>query len=320
MEEKKVVIIGGGPSGYAAAIYLARARIKMIVLAGEQAGGQLMFTTEVENYPGFKDGVMGPVLMQTVREQAEKFGAEIKNENVTKVDFSGEIKKIWTGEILYQADAVIVSTGAKSRMLNIGEEKFLGRGVSTCAVCDAAFFKGKNVAVVGAGDAAMEDVMALKKFASKVYLIHRREELRASKIMQEKALEGVELLLNSEIISIKTSEKLEGITIKNNKTSENLEMVLDGLFLAIGHLPSTDLFKGHLELDERGYLMIKMMTDGITRKDWLEGYPTQTSVVGVFGAGDVADVRYKQAATASGMGVQAALDAEKFLTGVVSGY
>lgn len=314
MGEKKVVIIGGGPSGYAAAIYLARARIKTIVLAGEQAGGQLMFTTEVENYPGFKDGVMGPTLMQTVREQAEKFGAEIKNENVTKVDFSGEIKKVWTGETLYQADAVIVSTGAKSRMLGIGEEKFLGRGVSTCAVCDAAFFKEKNVAVIGAGDAAMEDLLALKKFASKVYLIHRREELRASKIMQEKALGGVELLLNSEVISIKTSEKLEGVTIKNNKTSENLEMALDGLFLAIGHLPSTDLFKGHLDLDERGYLMIKMMTDGITRKDWLEGYPTQTSVVGVFGAGDVADVRYKQAATASGMGVMAALDAEKFLT------
>jgi len=224
MEEKKVVIIGGGPSGYSAAIYLARARIKTIVLAGEQAGGQLMFTTEVENYPGFKDGVMGPVLMQTLREQAEKFGAKIKNENATKVDFSGEIKRIWVGETEYQADAVIVSTGASSRMLGIGEEKFLGRGVSTCAVCDAAFFKEKQVAVIGAGDAAMEDLLALKKFANKVYLIHRREELRASKIMQEKALEGVELLLNSEVVSIKTSERLEGVTLKNNKTLENSDL------------------------------------------------------------------------------------------------
>lgn len=314
--DKKVIIIGGGPASYAAAIYLARARIETTIFAGEQAGGQLMFTTEVENYPGFKDGVMGPALMMTMREQAERFGTVIKNENVTKVELAGEIKKVWIGEVEYQADAVIVSTGAKSRMLGIGEEKLLGRGVSTCAVCDAAFFKDKSVAVVGGGDAAMEDLMALKKFAQKVYLIHRREDLRASKIMQEKALGGVEKILGVEVVKVMGETKLEKI-----KLSDGQEMALDGLFLAIGHLPRTELFTDQLELDEQGYLVIKMTKSGVdNKKEWLEGFPTQTNVRGVFGAGDVADIRYKQAATAAGMGVMAALDAEKFLTGVVSGY
>lgn len=306
---RDVIIIGAGPSGYTAGIYLARAGLKPLILAGEKAGGQLMLTTKVENFPGFSNGIMGPKLMEEMRVQAEKFGAEIENKDVTKVELIGDVKKVWVKDKEYQAKAVIISTGARARMLNVGEEKFLGRGVSTCAVCDAAFFKDKVTYVVGGGDAAMEEVMALKRQTNSVGLIYRGDKLRASKIMQDKVLNGIEVIWNSEVVVVKGEQKLEKIKIKNSKTKEEEELPADGLFLAIGHLPETSLFKGVLELDEKGFL-----------KTGMADLPTQTSVVGVFGAGDVVDFRYRQAITAAGMGCMAALDAEKFLTGSVSGY
>ncbi|OGD73654.1 thioredoxin-disulfide reductase [Candidatus Collierbacteria bacterium RIFOXYB2_FULL_46_14] len=317
MEDKKwdVVIVGGGPSGYTAAIYLSRATLSVLVLAGTKAGGQLMNTTEVENFPGFKDGVMGPDLMMTMEAQAKKFGAEVRYEDVTKVELIGETKRVWVGDEEVKAKAVIISTGASSKMLGLGEEKWMGKGVSTCAVCDAAFFKEKISAVVGGGDAAMEDALALAKYASEVYLIHRRDSLKASKIMQERVTANpkIKIIWKSEVVEVKGSEKLEGIKIKNVETGLTTDIVVDGLFLAIGHFPATELFKGQVDLDDKGFLKT-----GITNGDvkvWLEGYPTMTSVDGVFGCGDVVDFKYKQAITAAGMGCQAALDAEKYLTG-----
>ncbi|MBU1200386.1 thioredoxin-disulfide reductase [Patescibacteria group bacterium] len=300
---RDVIIIGAGPAGYTAGIYLARAGLKPLILAGEQAGGQLMWTTEVENYPGFSSGIMGPKLMEDMRAQAEKFGAEIENKDVTKIDFQEEVKKVWVNEKEYVAKVVIVSTGARARMLGVGEEKLLGRGASTCAVCDAAFFKDKVTYVVGGGDTAMEEVMALKRQSKSVGLIYRGDKLRASKIMQDKALSGVEVTWNSEVVGVVGEQKLEKIKVKDVKTGEEKELLADGLFLAIGHLPETSLFEGQLELDENGYL--------VTGKTDL---PTQTSLRGVFGAGDVVDFRYKQAVTAAGMGCMAALDVEKYLS------
>lgn len=314
---KDVIIIGAGPAGYTAAIYTSRARLETQVIAGVQAGGQLMWTTEVENFPGFREGIMGPELVAGMAAQAERFGAEFKRADVAKVDFSGPIKKIWVGDEVLEAKAVIITTGAKARMLGIGEEKLLGRGVGTCAVCDAAFYKGKTVYVVGGGDAAMEDAMALTKFATSVTLINRTDKIRASKIMQEKVLGElkVPVISNSEVIAVNGQLKLETITLKNTQTGEESILPADGLFLAIGHTPTTELFKDVLELDEYGYLVT-----GITSKAqqssfdlYKESYPTQTSVEGVFGAGDVVDFRYRQAITAAGMGCQAALDVEKYL-------
>ncbi|KKT35059.1 MAG: Thioredoxin reductase [Candidatus Collierbacteria bacterium GW2011_GWA1_44_12] len=328
MESREVVIIGGGPSGFTAALYLARATLKPLVLAGEKKGGQLMFTTEVENYPGFPEGVMGPDLMVRMEEQAKKFGAEIRQVNATKVEFINGVKKIWVGDELIETKAVVISTGASSRMLGLGEEKLLGRGVSTCAVCDAAFFKDKKTVVLGGGDAAMEDALALSKFASEVTMIHRRDEFRASKIMQDKVLSNpkIKVIWSTEIVGVKGGGKLEGIRIKNS-TGEESDLQIDGLFLAIGHLPETSLFKDQVELDEKGYLtttMTAMMQSNkwrVSDKDiWRDGYPTMTSRAGVFGCGDVVDYRYKQAVTAAGMGCQAALDVEKYLTGNVSSW
>ncbi len=322
VEEKKwdVIIIGGGPSGYTAALYLSRATLSVLVLAGVRAGGQLMNTTEVENFPGFKDGVMGPDLMMNMEAQAKKFGAEVRYEDVAKVELVGETKKVWVGDKKIEAKAVIISTGASSKMLGLGEEKWMGKGVSTCAVCDAAFFKEKITTVVGGGDAAMEDALALAKYASEVYLIHRRDSFKASKIMQERVTTNpkIKIIWKSEVVEVKGSEKLEGIKIKNVETGLTTDMVVDGLFLAIGHFPATELFNSQVDLDEKGFLKT-----GITNGNanvWLEGYPTMTSVDGVFGCGDVVDFRYKQAITAAGMGCQAALDAEKYLTGKVSSY
>lgn len=304
---RNVIVIGGAPAGYTAALYLSRALLKPLVLAGEQAGGQLMWTTEVENFPGFPDGIMGPELMVKMRDQAEKFGAEIKDENMTKVDLSGEIKKIWVGEIEYQAKTVIIATGAKSRMLQIGEEKYWGKGLSVCAVCDAAFFKNKRAMVVGGGDAAMEDALALAKFALSVDIIHRQDTFRASKIMQErvKANNKINIIWGSEVVGVTGESKLETVKFKNIKSEKIQEIGMDGLFLAIGHVPTTELFEGILDLDERKYLKTKQLFGS--------DYPTQTSRVGVFGAGDVVDHKYRQAITAAGMGCMAALDAEKFL-------
>lgn len=315
-----VVIIGGGPSGYTAALYLSRATLSVLVLAGTKAGGQLMNTTLVENFPGFKEGVMGPDLMLTMEAQAKTFGAEVRYENVTKVELSGEIKKVWVGEKEINSKVVIISTGASSKMLGLGEEKLMGKGVSTCAVCDAAFFRDKITVVVGGGDAAMEDALALAKYAKEVNLVHRKEEFRASKIMQDRvrANQKIKIIWSSEVVEAKGSEKLEGIKIKNILSDEVTDLPAEGLFLAIGHFPATELFKGQVNLDEKGFLKTGI-THG-TEDVWLEGYPTMTSVEGVFGCGDVVDFKYKQAITAAGMGCQAALDAEKYLTGKTSSY
>lgn len=322
MEEKiwDVVIIGGGPSGYTAAIYTARAMLSTLVLSGTAAGGQLMNTTEVENFPGFAKGIMGPDLMVEMMEQAKRFGAVLEMENVTSVELGSEIKKIFVGGREISTKTVIVSTGAGSKMLNVGEENFIGRGVSMCAVCDAAFFRDKITYVVGGGDAAVEDAMALSKFASEVNLVVRREELRASKIMQERVKNNpkVKIIWNSEVVGVTGEDKLELIKLKNSKTQKIEELAAEGLFLAIGHFPNTKLFKSQLELDEKGFL--KTGINGGIEVDWLEGYPTMTSMDGVFGAGDVVDFKYKQAISAAGMGCQAALDVEKYLTGKTSSY
>ena len=337
---RNVIVIGGAPAGYTAAIYLARATLSPLVLAGENAGGQLMFTSEVENYPGFSKGIKGPDLMDEMRKQAERFGAEIKNENVTKVDFAGEIKKVWVNETLYQARAVVLALGASSRMIGAGEEKYYGKGMSTCAVCDAAFYKDKTVFVVGGGDAAMEDALALARFTNKVTIIHRKAEFRASKIMQKRVLEEkkIPVLWETEVVGVGGENKLEVIKLlakpdlasrdKNSKTQNIEEIKADGLFLAIGHTPATDILKGHVELDNHGYLITKLTSPKAThlggqasnQEVWLNGYPTQTSVAGVFGAGDMVDIRYRQAVTAAGMGCMAALDVEKYLTGSISGW
>ena len=315
---REVIVIGSGPAGYAAAIYLARARLNPLVLAGEKAGGQLMLTTEVENYPGFAKGIQGPELMVEMRTQAEKFGAEIRNENVTKVELGGEFKKVWVGDQLEESKVVIVTTGARAKMLNVGEERLLGRGVSTCATCDAAFFKDKVTYLVGGGDVAMEDALALAKFAKRVEIVHRRDEFRASKVMQERVLgeDKVKVRWSSEVVGVKGENRLEGIKIKNVKTGKEEELEADGLFLAIGHIPDTDFLGDAIEVDSHGYVVTRMVRDGVgERREWLEGYPTMSSVEGVFAAGDVVDFRYRQAITAAGMGVQAALDVEKYLTG-----
>lgn len=322
MKKYDVIVIGGGPSGYTSAIYLSRDTLSVLVLAGAQPGGQLIFTTEVENFPGFSKGIMGPDLMMEMETQAKRFGAEVMYSEVTKVDLTGEIKKVWVGETMYEARAVVVSTGASSKMIGIGEEKYIGRGVSTCAVCDAAFFKNKKTFVVGGGDAAMEDTLALVKFADEVTVVHRREEFKASKIMQERVLSNpkVKVLWNSEVIEVAGEPKLSSIKVKDVKTGEITEHQLDGLFVAIGHVPATKLFEEKLELDEKGYLrttMTALMSSTkwrVSEKDmWLDGYPMMTSVEGVFGCGDVVDYRYRQAVTAAGMGCQAALDVEKYL-------
>ena len=324
-EERNVIIIGSGPAGYTAALYLARARLSALMFIGEQWGGQLMLTTEVENYPGFSQGIMGPDLMTEMRKQAERFGTEVVEANVTSVDFSSNPFKIFVGDgeqrKEHQAKTVIISTGARARMLNVGEEKMLGRGVSTCAVCDAPFFKDKVTFTVGGGDAAMEEVLALVKHAKEVTLICRRDEFKASKIMQKRVLEDnkdkVKVLWNTEVKGVKGEGKLEAIVVENKKTGEKQTLSTDGLFLAIGHIPETEIFKEQVELDKKGYLVthLNSLKSEVAEKVWLEDYPTMTSVDGVFGAGDVVDFRYRQAVTAAGFGCMAALDVERYLTG-----
>lgn len=313
---ENVIVIGSGPAGYTAAIYLARAELKPVVLAGEKAGGQLMWTTEVENFPGFKEGIMGPELMAKMREQAARFGANIQDKNVTKVDFSKKPFKVWIGEQERQAKAVIIATGAESMKLGVeGEDKFLGKGVSTCAVCDAPFYKdAEKVMVVGGGDSAMEEVMAVAKYAKKVVLVHRRDYLRASVAMQNKVqvLENVEYLLSHEVIEILGKQKTEGVKVKNIKSGEMSEMKIDGIFISIGYKPVSEIFRGQVDLDEKNYIKTKMIYEARVQL-WLDEYPTMTSVEGVFACGDVVDFRYRQAVTAAGFGTMAALDVEKFL-------
>jgi len=322
METRSVIVIGGAMAGYTAALYLARATLKPLVIAGSHAGGQLMYTTLVENYPGFSQGVQGPKLMEEIKKQVEKFGAEVILEDVSRVDFAGEVKKVWVGEKQYQAKAIILATGAMSRMLNMGEEKLLGRGVSTCAVCDAAFYKDKTVFVVGGGDAAMEDALALLKFTDKVTIVHRGDSFRASQIMQDRVKEkNIAVMWNSELIGVEEKEgKLSAIKVKGG--SETKILPADGLFLAIGHVPATKFLLSQVELDSHEYLLTNMtMNKPVNNQEiWLNDYPTQTSVKGVFGAGDMVDIRYRQAITAAGMGCMAALDAERFLTGSTSSW
>ncbi len=300
---ENVIIIGSGPAGLTAAIYNARALLKPFMIEGEEVGGQLMTTTEVENWPGFEHGIMGPELMAVIKKQAERFGTRFLSRNVTKVDFSSRPFKMWVGDELFQSRAVIISTGASAKYLGLdSERKFLGRGVSACATCDGAFFRNQEVAIVGGGDTAMEEATFLTRFASKVYIVHRRDSFRASKIMVEKALKNpkIEVLWNSAIEDIMGDKIVESIKIRNLEKNEVYEKKLQGVFIAIGHKPNTDLFKGQLEMNEVGYLKTKPGT-------------TYTSVEGVFAAGDVADHVYRQAITASGTGCMAAMDSERWL-------
>lgn len=320
----KVIIVGSGPSGYAASIYTARAFLKPLLFAGEQHSGQLMFTTEVENYPGFENGIMGPDLMGEMRKQAQRFGTTIFDKNVTKVDFSQKPFTVFQNDKAYYAESVIITTGATSIRLGVpGEDRLLGRGVATCAVCDAPFYRNKKTFVVGGGDAAIEDAMALTKYADSVTMVVRKDSFRASKIMQEKVLSHpkIAILWNSQVVEVEGETRLESVSIHNNKTSETVKHHIDGLFLAIGHKPATEIFKGQLDLDEKGYIITRLglgktsisLAHNNTDSHGLLAYPTMTSVEGVFAGGDVVDFRYRQAITAAGFGTMAALDAEWYL-------
>jgi thioredoxin reductase (NADPH) len=302
MMTEKVVIVGSGPAGYTAAIYTARADLKPVMIEGMERGGQLMLTTDVENYPGFPDGIMGPEMMEGFRKQAERFDTRILSSNVTKVDFSARPFKLWVDDDEYSADSVIISTGASAQWLGIDSETRLrGHGVSACATCDGFFFRDKEIAVIGGGDSAAEEALFLTKFASKVYVIHRRDELRASKIMATRVLEHdkIEMVWDTVVEEVLGDEVMTGLQIRNRITDEVSELPVEGMFLAIGHTPNTRIFEGHIDLDEKGYI--------------LTGDNTMTSVAGVFAAGDVTDHVYRQAITAAGMGCQAAIDAERWL-------
>ena len=305
-----VIIIGSGPSGLTAAIYSTRAALSTLVIGGYKWGGQLMLTTEVDNYPGFPEGIMGPELMEKFKAQAERFGAEVKLVDVESVDFRqiGDFRVVGDGET-YQGRSVIIATGADTRWLGLpNEEKLIGRGISSCAPCDAAFFKDKKVIVVGGGDSAMEEAQVLTKFANEVTIVHRRDKFRASDAMQQKVLANpkVKVIWNSEVAEILGDDKVTGVEIKNTQTNEISKVEIDGVFVAIGHDPVTKLFQGQVGLDEKGYIK-KMINDK---------WPTinmMTSVEGVFVAGDVHDYHYKQAVTAAALGCQAAMDCEKWL-------
>ena len=305
---RHVIIIGSGPAGLTAAIYAARANLNPLVIEGEPSstsdhpGGQLMLTTDVENFPGFPDGIMGPELMLNFRAQAVRFGAEFLTEKVTRVDFSERPFRVWVHDREFRADAVIVSTGARSLMLGLeAEAKLLGHGLSTCATCDGFFFRGHDIAVVGGGDSAVEEATFLTKFADKVTLIHRRDELRASKIMQDRAFSNpkIEFLWNHTVTDILGEHTVEGIEVTSTVDGSTSTLPVTGVFVAIGHRPNTDLFAGVLDMDENGYLRTH---DG-----------TRTSVDGVFACGDVQDHVYRQAITAAGSGCMAAIDAERWL-------
>jgi thioredoxin reductase (NADPH) len=323
MNTRKVIVIGSGPAGLTAAIYAARASLDPLVLEGEpsstsdQPGGQLMLTTDVENYPGFPEGIMGPELMSRFREQALRFGADVRTEKASRVDLSARPFGVWVGdpdadEPTYQAEALIISTGAQSLMLGLDREtELVGHGVSTCATCDGFFFRDQDIAVVGGGDSAMEEALFLSKFARTVTIIHRRDELRASKIMQERAFanEKIRFLWNHVVDGLEGDTKLTGITVRNVLTDEVTPLAVTGMFVAIGHKPNTDLFKGQLEMEESGYL-ITGLGHGVS----------STNVEGVFACGDVQDHVYRQAVTAAGSGCEASIDAERWLEAQVSAH
>ena len=299
-----LAIVGSGPAGYTAGIYASRASLKPVLFEGLESGGQLMLTTDVENYPGFDSGIMGPDLMQIFKKQAERFGTEIKTETINS------IKKIDGGFILksakdsYEFKSVIISSGASAKWLDVkGEKELQGHGVSACATCDGFFFKEKEVIVVGGGDSAMEEALFLTKFATKVYIVHRRDSFRASKIMQDRVLgnDKIEVLWNKEVTEIHGSESVESVSLSDTKDGSSSELNIDGVFMAIGHTPNVDFLDGLVELDEKGYVKTGFTTE------------TSTSVPGVFAAGDVADSIYRQAVTAAGTGCQAAIDAERWL-------
>ena len=300
---RDLIIIGGGPAGYTAALYAARANLEPVVIEGFQWGGQLMITSDVENYPGYAEGVLGPEMMKDFRRQAERFGAEFVSDDVTRVDFSEQPFRIWVGDEEYRSEAVIIATGADARKLGLpSEQRLQARGVSYCAVCDAAFFREKEIVVVGGGDSAMEEAIFLTKFADKVTLVHRREEFRASQIMEDRARanDKIEFVTNAVVEEVLGENSVTGVTIRDVNTDETTELPADGLFVAIGHDPNTKLFVGQLELDDAGYIVTNPGS-------------TQTSIEGVFAGGDVVDHTYRQAVTAAGMGCMTALDAERWL-------
>jgi thioredoxin reductase (NADPH) len=303
-----IAVIGSGPAGLTAAIYTTRGAASTILFAGENWGGQLMLTTLVENYPGFPEGIMGPDLMANMRKQAEHHGANILNETVSKFNFTKTPFELTAGNKTYFAKSVIIATGADTRWLGVpGEKELIGRGISSCAPCDAPFFKEKTVAVIGGGDSAMEEALVLTKYAKKVYLIHRRKEFRASAAMQTKVKENekIEIIWNKEVVEAVGIEKLEKIILGDVETKQKEDLIVDGMFVAIGHIPACSQFEGVIELDERGYI----------KKFERDGYHTLTSVDGIFVAGDVHDFHYKQAITAAGFGCMAALDVLKYLEG-----
>jgi thioredoxin reductase (NADPH) len=308
---REVIIIGSGPAGYTAALYTARANMNPLVFEGFQFGGALMQTTEVENFPGFPEGIMGPELMDSWRKQAERFGAELVSDDVTRVDLTGDVKKVWVGDDEFQAKAVILATGSAFRPLNVpGENELMGRGVSACATCDGFFFRDQHIAVVGGGDTAMEEATFLTKFAAKVTIVHRRDEFRASKVMSERALANpkIEVAWNSAVKEIKgTDGKVSSVELVDTVTGEERELPATGLFIAIGHDPRSELFKGQVELDESGYVKVAAPS-------------TRTNLEGVFAAGDLVDHTYQQAVTAAGTGCAAALDAERYIAALGSAH
>lgn len=303
---EKVIIIGSGPAGYTAAIYTSRALLQPLMFEGEEAGGQLMITSDVENFPGFSGGVTGPALMDEMRKQAEKFGTRMVRKLVTKVDMSSRPFKVWVGNDLHLAQTIIISTGASAKYLGLPSEKsYYNKGVSACATCDGAFFKNMEVAVVGGGDTAMEEANFLTRFASKVYIIHRRDSFRASKVMANRALNNPKIVpvWDSEVVEVKGDQFVTGLSIKNIKTGAVSDLPVQGMFLAIGHKPNTDFLSGQIDLDETGYIKTKP-------------HSTYTSVDGVFAAGDVQDHVYRQAISAAGSGCMAAIDAERWLENI----
>jgi thioredoxin reductase (NADPH) len=298
-----VIIIGSGPAGYTAAVYTARAQLKPLVFEGVQFGGALMTTTEVENYPGFKEGITGPELMAEMREQAERFGADLRMEDVDAVSLDGPVKTVTVGDETFQAKAVILAMGAAARHLGVpGEQERIGTGVSTCATCDGFFFRDQEIAVVGGGDSAMEEALFLTRFASHVTLIHRREEFRASKIMLERvqANEKITVLTNTVVTEVEGEPKVSGLRLSNTVTGEESKLAVTGVFVAIGHDPRSSLVRGQVELDDEGYVKVL-------------GRTTSTTIDGVFAAGDLVDHTYRQAITAAGSGCSAAIDAERWL-------